>query len=60
MLYKGDWDGLVEGPGWGAWWTQNSYGTQMTSLPYMEDATLAATAHSNAWWFNSIGCVRLR
>lgn len=35
MLYNADWDGLLEGPTWGAWWTQNSYGTTMTSLPFM-------------------------
>ena len=55
MLYDGMWDGLVEGPTWHAWWTQNSYGTTMTALPLMDDLTLAATAHSQAWWFNSIG-----
>jgi hypothetical protein len=26
QLYRGDWDGLMEGTGWGAWWTQNSFG----------------------------------
>ncbi len=53
-LYRGDWDGMMEGPTWGAYWTQNSYGTIMTALPLMSDFTLAATAHSQAWWFNSI------
>ena len=24
QLYRGDWDGLMEGPTWGAWWTQNT------------------------------------
>ena len=55
MLYRGDWDGLMEGPSWGAWWSQNSYGTVMTALPVMDDLSFAATAHSMAWWFNSIG-----
>ena len=27
----------------------------MTALPFMEDATWAALAHSMAWWFDSIG-----
>ena len=27
MLYSGAQDGLLEGPTWGAYWTQNSYGT---------------------------------
>ena len=55
MLYRGDWDGLMEGPTWGAWWTQNTYGPTMTALPFMEGATWAALSHSMAWWFNSIG-----
>ena len=39
QLYRGDWDGLMEGPTWGAWWTQNSYGTTMTALPLMDGVT---------------------
>lgn len=26
MLYTPVWNGFVEGPTWGAWWIQNSYG----------------------------------
>ncbi|HNR37280.1 MAG TPA: hypothetical protein PKO36_19050, partial [Candidatus Hydrogenedentes bacterium] len=26
MLYNPSWNGFVEGPTWGAWWIQNSYG----------------------------------
>ena len=55
MLYKGTLDGLLEGPTWGAWWTQNSYGTTMTSLPFMEDVAWHATQQSMAWWFDSMG-----
>ena len=89
MLYKGGLDGLLEGPTWGAWWTQvragsstcawrsgttgrtpvtdhrahwsrrcvrqNSYGTTMASLPFMEETTWHGTLHSMAWWFDSIG-----
>lgn len=55
QLYRGDWDGLMEGPTWEAYWTQNSFGPTMSSLPFMEDVTWAAVAHSQAWWFNSIG-----
>jgi hypothetical protein len=25
QLYDGAWDGFLEGPGWGAWWTQVSH-----------------------------------
>jgi hypothetical protein len=55
MLYRGDWDGLMEGPTWGAWWTQNSYGTTMTSLPFMSPQVYHTCFHSQSWWFDSIG-----
>ena len=55
MLWLGDWDGLMEGPTWGAWWTQNTYGPTMTALPFIEEATFSVLSHSMAWWFNSIG-----
>lgn len=55
LLFRGDWDGLMEGPTWGAWWTQNTYGPTMAALPFMEEVTWAALSHSMAWWFNSIG-----
>ena len=55
MLYRGDWDGLMEGPTWGAWWTQNSFGPTMGALPFMGAVTWAATQHSQAWWFDAIG-----
>ena len=33
MLYTPAWNGFVEGPTWGAWWIQNSYGTTYCALP---------------------------
>ena len=54
-LYRGSWDGMMEGPTWGAWWTQNSYGPILASLPYLDDANWHGVEHSMAWWFNSIG-----
>ena len=54
-LYRGDWDGLLEGPTWGAWWTQNSYGPVIASLPFLDDANWHAVQNSMAWWFNSMG-----
>ncbi len=36
MLYKPEWNGLVEGPTWGAWWIQNSYGPTYCALPVMQ------------------------
>ena len=38
MLYMPAWNGLVEGPTWGAWWIQNSYGPTYCAL-----AVLAGT-----------------
>ena len=55
MLYSGQWDGLLEGIGWGAWWTQNSYGPTMCSLPFMDNVVWRGTRQAMAWWFNSIG-----
>ena len=54
QLYRGDWDGLTEGTGWAAWWTQNSFGPTMAALPLMPPLEYAAVQHSQAWWFNSI------
>lgn len=54
-LYRGDWDGLTEGPRWAAYWTQNSYGPTLGGLPIMDPVTWHATQHSMAWWFDSIG-----
>lgn len=54
-LYRGDWDGLLEGPGWTAWWTQNSYGPVMAGLPFIEPVSWHALQHSMGWWFDSIG-----
>ena len=33
MLYLPAWNGFVEGPTWGAWWIQNSYGPTYCALP---------------------------
>ena len=35
MLYTPAWNGLVEGPTWGAWWIQNSYGPTYCALPLL-------------------------
>ena len=54
MLYTGAHDALLEGPTWTAWWTQNSYGPTMTSLPFVAGPVFAWTAHSQSWWFNNM------
>ena len=37
MLYTPQWNGLVEGPTWGAWWVQNSYGPTYCAIPFYEE-----------------------
>merc|ERR1711871_872567 len=53
MLYSGAQDGLLEGPTWGAYWTQNSYGTAMTCLPFLGDIIFKGMRESQNWWFNN-------
>jgi hypothetical protein len=54
MLYSGDKDGLLEGPTWDAYWTQNSYGTSMTVLPFLSDLGFKGMRESQNWWFNNM------
>jgi hypothetical protein len=51
MLYDQTWNGFVEGPTWGAWWTQNSYGTTLCSLPFIEEPLRSFIRNANAMWF---------
>lgn len=55
MLYTPVWDGLVEGPTWGAWWIQNSYGPTLCALPFVDDATLRWIQNSQDLWFANMG-----
>ena len=54
MLYNGGEDGLLEGPTWGAYWTQNSYGTAMTTTPFLGDVALHGLRESQNWWFDNM------
>ena len=54
MLYSGGEDGLLEGPTWKAYWTQNSYGTAMTCLPFLGDVAFKGMRESQNWWFNNM------
>lgn len=54
-LYDGSLDGMLEGPSWNAWWTQNSYGPTMAALPLMDAVTWHGVQHSMAWWYDSMG-----
>ncbi|MCX7427773.1 MAG: hypothetical protein NTW96_19365 [Planctomycetia bacterium] len=55
MLYTPAWNGLVEGPTWGAWWIQNSYGPTYCALPFYDDALTAFLQNAQDLWFNQMG-----
>lgn len=55
MLYKPEWNGLVEGPTWGAWWVQNSYGPTYCALPVMQEPFVTFLLNSQALWFDQMG-----
>ena len=38
----------------GAYWTQNSYGTAMTTLPFLGDLGFKGMKESQNWWFNNM------
>ena len=51
MLYTTAWNGLVEGPTWNAWWTQNSYGATFASLPFLPEPIRSFVRNANWMWF---------
>lgn len=55
MLYMPQWNGLVEGPTWGAWWVQNSYGPTYCALPFYEEPFVTFLQRSQDLWFNKMG-----
>jgi len=55
MLYHTEWNGFVEGPTWGAWWIQNSFGPTYTMLPFMDKAYQTFVANSQALWYSQMG-----
>lgn len=55
MLYMPTWNGLVEGPTWGAWWIQNSYGTTYCALPFLQEPFTTFLQNSQDLWFNQMG-----
>ncbi len=55
MLYMPSWNGLVEGPTWGAWWIQNSYGTTYCALPFYQEPFVTFLQNSHDLWFNLMG-----
>lgn len=55
MLYDPDWNGLVEGPTWKAWWTQNSYGPTYCALPFYQEPFVTFLRNSQNLWFDQMG-----
>ncbi len=55
MLYTPQWNGFVEGPTWGAWWVQNSYGTTYAALPFYEEPFVTFLRNSQDLWFDRMG-----
>lgn len=55
MLYMPSWNGLVEGPTWGAWWVQNSYGTTYSVLPFLQEPFVTFLQNSQDLWFDQMG-----
>jgi hypothetical protein len=55
MLYMPAWNGLVEGPTWGAWWIQNSYGPTYCALPFWQEPFVTFIKNSHDLWFDQMG-----
>jgi hypothetical protein len=55
MLYTPQWNGVVEGPTWGAWWVQNSYGPTYCAIPFYEEPFVTFLQNSQDLWFDKMG-----
>jgi hypothetical protein len=55
MLYSPVWNGFVEGPTWGAWWIQNSYGPTYCALPFFLEPYTTFLQNAQDMWFNLMG-----
>ncbi len=55
MLYTPAWNGFVEGPTWGAWWIQNSYGPTYCALPFFTEPYTTFLQNAQDLWFAHIG-----
>ena len=55
MLYTPAWNGFVEGPTWGAWWIQNSYGPTYCGLPLFEEPLTTFLQNAQDLWFDQMG-----
>jgi hypothetical protein len=55
MLYEPSWNGMVEGDPWDAWWIQNSYGTTLCALPFVEEPYITWIQNAQDMWFRVQG-----
>ncbi len=56
LLYKRDWNGLVEGPVWPCWWIQNTFGATYSMMPFLGEEPYASwIGNSQAMWFGMMG-----
>ncbi|MCX5638483.1 MAG: hypothetical protein NTX52_12440 [Planctomycetota bacterium] len=55
MLYNPAWNGFVEGPKWGAWWVQNSYGPTYCVLPFLTEPYVTFLQNAQDLWFDQMG-----
>ena len=55
LLYKRDWDGLVEATNWPCWWIQNSFGPSYGMMPFLQEPYTTWLEHSQAIWFRLMG-----
>ena len=55
MFYATNWNGLMEGPTWNAWWIQNSYGTTYAALPFLQEPFITFLQNSQDLWFDQMG-----
>jgi len=55
MLYTPAWNGFVEGPTWGAWWIQNSYGPTYCALPFYQEPLITFLQNAQDLWFDQMG-----
>ncbi len=55
MLYSPTWNGFVEGPTWGAWWIQNSYGPTYCELPFLTEPYTTFLQNAQDLWFDQMG-----
>lgn len=55
MLYNSAWNGFVEGPTWGAWWIQNSYGPTYCGLPFFVEPYCTFVSNAQDLWFSQMG-----